>query len=1187
MDNRLLQRVPQRLNPNQYLNINRLVRHNDFVFEVRFRPLNANISPTIEELIIHLAALVQLATDTLNTLGPNDYVMTAIIQTQDVMNLLGFPIGAERAVERIVDYLPRLRQHQQNPQGPAPQIDGRTNYDQWQITRRYFNLDDVRNQLLRSISSAMENLLTSDREVDWYEVTFELRFDRRHRIANGKMPKWVKNTISNNETTRGLAPYKVFDGKCGFQSIVYALASQRLLSDQWTGDFEWFLGEFKHMQPNTRDLLRSRTRFDKLCRKLATEIGMDIRRPWNISLLDDSSVQQFVMAQPCYQVAIFNEVTRQLLDVRRGVNFDVVMAEHSTILLSYTLGHLHLITCPNSYMGTSGSQKFCYNCLKHHPHEDHICLDFDQCDKCYTKFQNESHRREHCDMENNGVECPRCNKRFYNDRCLESHNCRAQHIDLCEKCNKKIYRYEGPHECGNYICRNCRVYVDSSHYCTITKLNEPDPLTAAEAGKNYYAFDIECMLIANEDNQSTRHEVNLVVIRQCFTNNDWILKSLDELVLWMEGCESPVTLFAHNLKGYDGRIVFDFLFDKHKPPQEVVWRGSKIMKMQYGKVSFQDTLLHVAASLEQMPAMFGLDETQFKKGFFPYKFNTPENQSYVGTIPDRSYFEPHRMKPKKRKEFEEWYASQGSSVYDFQKELIEYCQSDVRILARSIEAYMEQQIGNHKLNPFDSLSIASYAMNVYRTLFMPENEIGLLNKMEIAEIAPAMHGGRTDTRRMLKEWTEAEVAHGIYGKYQDVQSLYPTVQFYDPLPVGKPRRWSYYSNNQPSESYLSKFFGFICCDIEPTKFLYHPILVEVKKETGRLVADLLPKKRIVIPSPEFHLARAHGYKVTHVYYIYDFDSSTELFRPYFRTFLKDKIEASGIPKWIKSNAEWDEFSRYHSENLGIDLKRENMKPNPSRKTGAKLLCNSLWGKFGERSQYYLWDRFLMGAEDDKILGMERKWIDGVIDITYRKFSGDNKAVGMIYKYAEGAEKKFRNGKTNIALAAMVTSHARCRLWKELHKLGDRVLYHDTDSIIYEHRPNEYNIPEGRYLGEWEDETDGRPIVKFVSTGPKCYSYGVLKSDNTIAESTKIKGITLTCENSDLINFESMKKIVTGELDSIETRILNFKYNRRLGELTTSDMIKQFIYTYEKGFVDRHNPNTDWKVYPFGYEKFIK
>lgn len=58
---------------------------------------------------------------------------------------------------------------------------------------------------------------------------------------------------------------------------------------------------------------------------------------------------------------------------------------------------------------------------------------------------------------------------------------------------------------------------------------------------------------------------------------------------------------------------------------------------------------------------------------------------------------------------------------------------------------------------------------------------------------------------------------------------------------------------------------------------------------------------------------------------------------------------------------------------------------------------------------------------------------------------------------------------------MITSWARVVLTEQLLKLGDRVLYHDTDSIVYEHRPGEYDIPEGYYLGEWEDETPGKVI----------------------------------------------------------------------------------------------------------------
>lgn len=86
-----------------------------------------------------------------------------------------------------------------------------------------------------------------------------------------------------------------------------------------------------------------------------------------------------------------------------------------------------------------------------------------------------------------------------------------------------------------------------------------------------------------------------------------------------------------------------------------MWRGSKILQMTVNEITFGDTLLHLPASLEQLPKMFNMDETQFKKGFFPYKFNTAANQTYVGPLPHRDFFEPKLMRPAKLKEFDQWH----------------------------------------------------------------------------------------------------------------------------------------------------------------------------------------------------------------------------------------------------------------------------------------------------------------------------------------------------------------------------------------------------------------------------------------------------------------------------------------------------------------------------------------------------
>ena len=54
----------------------------------------------------------------------------------------------------------------------------------------------------------------------------------------------------------------------------------------------------------------------------------------------------------------------------------------------------------------------------------------------------------------------------------------------------------------------------------------------------------------------------------------------------------------------------------------------------------------------------------------------------MGPLPEPHYYDPDGMSPQRKKEFEDWYKQrkEEENVFDFQKELIEYCQSDVQLL---------------------------------------------------------------------------------------------------------------------------------------------------------------------------------------------------------------------------------------------------------------------------------------------------------------------------------------------------------------------------------------------------------------------------------------------------------------------------------------------------------------------------
>ena len=65
---------------------------------------------------------------------------------------------------------------------------------------------------------------------------------------------------------------------------------------------------------------------------------------------------------------------------------------------------------------------------------------------------------------------------------------------------------------------------------------------------------------------------------------------------------------------------------------------------------------------------------------------------------------------------------------------------------------------------------------------------------------------------------------------------------------------------------------------------------------------------------------------------------------------------------------------------------------------------------------------------------------------------------------------------NIFAACFTTCHARLKLYQTLDFLQKRILYFDTDSIIFVKSDDDrLNPPLGKYLGEFKDELDGGHI----------------------------------------------------------------------------------------------------------------
>ena len=108
-----------------------------------------------------------------------------------------------------------------------------------------------------------------------------------------------------------------------------------------------------------------------------------------------------------------------------------------------------------------------------------------------------------------------------------------------------------------------------------------------------------------------------------------------------------------------------------------------------------------------------------------------------------------------------------------------------------------------------------------------------------------------------------------------------------------------------------------------------------------------------------------------------------------------------------------------------------------------------------------------------------------------------------------------------------------KLYKALEKLDERILYFDTDSVVYTWQPGQEQIDSGNYLGDFTSELkENEYITEFVAAGPKNYAYATNKG----VVCCKVRGFTLNTRGQAVLNFAPVKDLVLAEiLQPMETR----------------------------------------------------
>ena len=489
-----------------------------------------------------------------------------------------------------------------------------------------------------------------------------------------------------------------------------------------------------------------------------------------------------------------------------------------------------------------------------------------------------------------------------------------------------------------------------------------------------------------------------------------------------------------------------------------------------------------------------------------------------------------------------------------------------------------------------------------------------LNIQEPINLRDCYFGGRTNGLVLYKYFKDGEM-----GKYVDFTSLYPDILKYRRFPVGHPEKivrnfeectvekcdGNCFYFPCEGQHFTLPYFGVMKVTVLPPTHLLHPVLpikcngklkfplcYTCASNDSKEICTCLDSERMFTHSyctPELEVALNMGYTIVHIHEVLHW-SETEMYNPttkqgglfteYINTFLKLKQESSGFPQGVKSDEEKDKYIQEYLEHEGILLDKKSIVKNPGLRSLSKLALNSFYGKFGQRTNMKK-TVFIKEIADlmQTLTDPDKKLVDFHL-------MGDD-IVQVEYTTTEDFECQSIN--TNVTIAAFCTSWARLKLWSVMNRLGHRVLYHDTDSIIFSVKEGEYSPPLGSYLGQLTDELTckelgctqenctGHWIEEFVSCGPKNYSFRV----NTGEVICKVRGFSLNYRSSQILNFESMKEALIAwkrnepkEMITVRTEIVRNKQSR---QVLSKQIEKHYGVVYDKRRV-----LPDLTTLPFGY-----
>ena len=873
----------------------------------------------------------------------------------------------------------------------------------------------------------------------------------------------------------------------------------------------------------------------------------------------------------------------------------------------------------------------------------HDCPESRPCHACGDIFSTADALKKHRETEPLS-KCPYsgCETSTHGDACADAHDSLCYHrptnsrAQRCKKC-KTLHTPEtqcisdAPHQCPA-----CRIGLrdDTHHRCFLSAPAKPK----GRIETIHYAADFESVLdIAQAGSETLQGRYisytqgtildHLPILWQVrplnapalvstfdgYDGQDVIGKVIGVLFeeLKQLGKGYDIAVWHHNGAKYDTRLI-QYWLEKNMPGQvdysKSIIDGTRPKVLDIGKIRFMDSYLHLAGALTTLPKTLGLDTAalgrkygvSMRKGIWPYRFTTTETlvtNPYIGPVPDISWYDTYKEKDKEgfQKRYDEEVALANGS-WDQRKMYLTYLNSDTLILACALKKYQELMLEAFMVDPLLSPTLPAACLKAFRTHFMPQEVLPVIRCFPKSDeprmdeerfIRKALKGGKTDLRALHVKLSPDDLAAGWRLAMVDFVSLYPSVMYNHAYPAGNLIYEDWTGRDVDLNWIMSlEHEGVVEIDAHfPTNHPdppFHPVLWSTVN--GKFAYTLLPVVKHTYCLPEVRTAVSRGYIITKVYRSLIGETvRSDIFNSFVTRAIGGKIKASPPSRLATTDPELyrQELKRTCGVVIPADLPPKDWHQlNTGLRSTFKLCANSLFGKMCQNPFKDSIKVARNPIEEEKI------WTDALNISTGRSRIKNFREQGglALYTVTDETPSNTLIGSC-VILGAYITAYGRTTLWDQLNLYREKVLYHDTDSLIILLGPHDQDIHYGEFLGQLTDELGGKRGIEFASLAPKTYC---LKQEDGKIVKLKAKGIVLSdTRNSAILHFDRMVEMACA-MEHGQSSTIHTHADRWIGDSVLGKQLSIFG-PMKKTTADHRQLkgqlSTNGLVYPFGAEKY--